>query len=386
MKEIVLPYRQFNLKNIRMDKKIKIWICIALLIGLLSGYSYAFADEFTEETADEAAAAAEEAAEAAVEAAEANIECAKGFPAFLGTVIDVTDFSSYWVDIFKKNFCHLEDIFEVDDRIDEIFAEIRAAYYSCEIDDIDDLKKEYKKTRMELYFMRNSINIDPETVNSTEADSMIPLIELHVWGPLYEEMVGKYVDKMEWVTEPEFAEYYQEFWEYYEDRVETYFVCTGVHSGWEAIADKWKELTDMFEQLKPSKEDKEEDFWEDIEKPKPPVGAKFSADSNIKNFLKKEVDTKTEEVEEPSGEYESTDIVSVFDEYVYELESYSSDLTEAEMLGQYKLLYGAGGAEISEDFVLKLEYLDEVLTTTSQPVIKEIKKQTNKISKRQCGD
>lgn len=313
-----------------------------------------------------------------------DIACAKQYPVYLASLIDLNNFSTYWVDIFVKNFCHLQAIFEIDDKIDEIQQDIREAYYACESDKASEYWDEYVKTTMELFFVRNLIPFDTRPLLSKDTERVMGSVYKNIDGQLYNDMWEEFVEKKAWVNSEEFIELFEQFKDEYEDNLEGFVFC--VEDSWGAIIEKWEDLTKTFAQLKLSDEEKEFDLGE----AKPP-DVKFSAKSSAAEQLQKNIDATKKELAEfkpsiyVSDSYTGGSSVAYFDEYADEIRNYAIAVTEGDLLDKYRLLYGAG-SEVSYGFTEKLKDFQTILNATSKPVIVEAKKQSRKVSKKQCGD
>ena len=380
-----------------MSKKITVWLCvISLIIGLAAGNVIVLADEaedFAEETGeqieDQATEAASEFQEGVEEFGEDMINCAKGFPSFITSFIEMDNFGTYWADLFTKNLCHLEDIFEMDDEVKAIQQEIRSSYYSCDLDSINDLEKEYMEAKMEYHFVRNCVELKSEVIIGKDIDEVLETTNVYIDTQLRAKMYENFVTKKSWFSDEEFMELFDGWKDDYQDEIETYLDCTG--DTWQGVIDKWDEMTEMFSEMAP--EEKDEDapgFLDDVDTSGPSI--KFSAESNIKDYFTEIIAEEVQDIGQPASseevadEAESNSITDILDSFVENTESYALAMEEAEIMSRYKLLYGAGGADISQSFINKLQELDSVLNSTIDPALSDNIQKTKDISGKQCGD
>lgn len=411
---------KFIKKNTKMRKKLTIWIClIAMIVGITGGYSVAYAVEESDfdDLEDVAQQEWEEFAAGWESFGEDVVDCAKGFPKFMASMIDPDNFAVYWVDVFTKNMCLLTDIFEVDDEVDELQQAIRSSYYSCNLEDMTELETEYKKARMELYFLRNLIYLDPKTINSMELDEVVFDIETYVDLVLIYDMYTMYVEEKGWIDDVPFIEHYDYLKDKYVDQIPDYLSCTD--NAWQEVVDKVEELKEVFESLKPDPDkEKEPLIPEDFEMAKPSVkftpSMSFESEfvKSIAQFVGVVAEVQTEffkqgltasgepkEDEESVAIQESMNIVDLFDYYVEDAGRYDTEVVKAELLAKYKLLYGQGGADIADALAAKIRQLydgvdvdgdgsgDEGgLKATANIVVKGIQDKTYDIAKKQCKD
>ncbi|EKD63299.1 MAG: hypothetical protein ACD_51C00299G0002 [uncultured bacterium] len=333
----------------------------------------------------------------AVVFAEDENECGKGFGQFLSSVIDFQDVSVYWADIFTKNMCQIEDIFDVEENLDAIAEQLRESYYSCDYENVDILSRQYKVTKAELYFVRNVAFVDTDALTSDELIFVEDEIDLYIQDMLYPEMVEKYVTNKDWFEEGEFEGYFKGWVAEYEDDIPTYIECN--YGDWSEVADKWQELMDVFKktEVEPQQE-------EDTEEESGGLSAKDAPVKDNEGFFAKHFGFKTPGVDEiskdiksalapaedesegdESSHYTDNSIISTSDTYSQLLAQYDTEATEAELLAKYKTLYSEGGAEIGDALSGLIEDLNDSIEYTAKILSTTVNKTSHKIAKKQCN-
>jgi len=354
-------------------------------------------------------------------------ECAKGFPKFLTTVIDLGSFIPDWKDVFTKNMCFLNDVFELEDQLNAIQAELRNSYYSCDYTDIDSLKNQYKIKKAEIYFVRHSVGFDVDSLNSNEIDDLKSVIAQYLAITLKTDMKERYVEDKGWFSENEFDDYFDSWVEQYEDKILKYIDCD--YAGWSEVTEKVNELGEVFSSLKKDEESISTDTTsapDGEEDTSSGLGAKDTAGSKVGNYFKKHLGLETSFVTnvpknlknlfkkknkddtegtdntdnaDNTGNSDNTDntdnadgnsydgtITSLYDEYISAVNTYDNEYLEAELMAKYATLYGEGGADITDSFVKKLEDLSGILKGSYESNLPDVTKMTKKISKKQCSD
>jgi len=395
-----------------MKKTLSVWFLFTgVLIGLLLPSTAVFAEEDAEAEEDPGALESElnDIGESVADSWEQTKECAKGFPKFLSTVIDLDNFAPYWVDVFTKNMCFLNDVFELEDELDSIQTSLRENYYACTYEDIDRLKGEYKLKKAEVYFVRHSVGFDVDALTKEEIDNLSSVIAQYLEGTLKPEMRERYVDTKGWFSEPDFDTYFAGWSEEYADNIEKYIDCD--YAGWSEVAEKWNELGETLSALKKDEKEVQEEpasAEDGDEEEDEGLGAKDTAGKKVANYFKKhlgfsasfiaDVPKDLHKLFDGSGNSSSTDstaesdnnddgtINSAYDEYISALDQYENAYLEAELMAKYATLYGEGGADIATSFVDKLDTLSTTLEGSYQTYIPDVSKMTKSISKKQCSD
>ena len=343
-----------------------------------------------------------------------KVTCIRGFSNFLGSIIDLEDFSVYWNDLFTKNMCYLSDVIDIEDEMDSIQEELRQSYYSCDYTNVADLEKEYKMKKIELYFVRNVIGIDTESLTSYEIQNYKDALSGSIkagrfatgadaespfnFKPLYDDMYAKYVEGKGWISKDDFPAYFDGLTNEYSDNMISYLDCD--YADWQVVADKWQELMDVFKSLKKSAESEEQTAEETVgtdegENP----GAKDGVWAKTKDYFAKHLDAKLAVVDNvpdnlsnlwaqegsvDQSYVDSTSILGLYDTYLTVLDEYDSATLEAELMAKYETLYGDGSADITDAFVRKLNLFGEILGKSYTNYMPDIKSYTKDIAKKQC--
>lgn len=330
----------------------------------------------------------------------ADNDCGKGFASsFLPSVMDFQDFSVYWADIFTKNMCQIDDIFQVEEDLDSIGESIRASYYSCDYENVKTLTIQYKMAKAELYFVRNAAFVDSGSLNSEDVKKINEQIDSYLSvdkGVLYKEMVEKYVTTKGWFQEDDFKIYFASWVSEYEDNILTYIDCN--YGDWTEVADKWDELWSNFKktEVKPPPQ-------ADANAESAGLSAKDAPAKDNKGFFAKHFEFLTPGVDEISKDinaalapatddsenldtyYSNGGIVSTSENYADLLSQYDTEMTEAELLAKYATLYGEGGTEIAKSLTALITDLNTSLLNTVEVMTTNVNDISHKISNKQCG-
>ena len=346
---------------------------------------------------------------------------ASGFTTFLSSVIELEDFSVYWNDIFSKNPCQLSDILAVDERLDVIAETLRQTYYSnvtstdlsvgssdlvsdgsedssysCDTESLEALKLEYKVTKAELYFVRKANFINSSALTGIESETVINnIVETYLYDSFYYEMQDRYVTDKKWFSEPDFDTYFKSWVTKYEENIPTYIICD---STWQPLVDKWTEIWDKYDAAKAKKA--EEKKQAEADAAAAALTAKDAPAGDTKGFFAKHFGFESSGLEEVSklitksgtGTSESSStstndgsITSIYQSYTDLLSQYDTDLTEAQLLANYKAMYGEGGSEIAKSLTALITDLNTTLTDTITLLTTEVNKKAHKVSKKQCN-
>ncbi len=390
-------------------KWFSIWVLMIVLLSAgLGPIAFAQEEEAEEEDSSAFVEAAQDAGEDIAEDFEEigenvtkSLSCLKGFGTFLTQMIDMDNFAPYWVDIFTKNMCYLEDIFALEDEMDAIQENLRESYYSCDTENVEILEKEYKIKKTEFYFVRHCIAVDDGALNSEEIEEVEDNWAFYLYDELYEEMVDKFVENKGWFDDDTFKAYFDSWAEEYTDNMLTYVDCN--YGDWQEVAEKIKgivaDIKALAGEIEKKKDPEEEEDEEGLGAKDTPgnkvkeyfkkhLGFNFSFVEDVSDDLAKQWDKVQEGVEEASGtsggDTETPSIAEFFDTYVEAVDTYESDATEATLMAEYQTAYGEIGSAIGNAFTDLLSDLGDTLNETSDTYLSEIKKSTKKISNKQC--
>lgn len=354
---------------------------------------------------DEGPTAAEVAAKA----------CLDSFGTFLGSLLDFDNFKEYWDDVLVRNTCHQDDIFALDDEVEQLMKELREDYMdSCSSDEIDDLQQEIREKKMEIHFLRAVVPIGTEDSYTEEEIATLERGYTDMADQVYVDMVVKYSEKKNWITPDRLWELKDEWVTTYENRYSQYLSCES--SPWEEVAVKMEELVETFKAIKESQQ-----FQEDLQKMKDDYenerakrneeanlsagGDKSATISSFGAFLSKHIDVAARGVQDlqkfdelldgwkgavQQGQQQSYDStgISVEDSFsllVGEEERYAEDLSRAELRAHYQQLYQAGTAEITNDLTFRIQETTLIIQNSADLsyFLPGLKKEAKNINKKQ---
>ena len=178
-------------------------------------------------------------------------ECLQGdleFGTFIQTIINqhgfLETFVEYWKDILARNYCHSNDIFNLQQQKDKIKARIQHEFLTCNRDKIPNLKKAYYKIDAEIFYSRRLVKVSSDITSQMnpfgsgiDQEGMKLLFGNE--GDIYNEMLPIYSGLF---GRNEFDVFFSQLKEKYTERKEQYINCP--NNAWEMVNDKVHEFID----------------------------------------------------------------------------------------------------------------------------------------------
>jgi len=330
-------------------------------MGLLSGYLVGMTPLVY---ADEDSTVRENLAETAAEVK----ACKKQFLSFLSEMMDMSGGGEFFKDLFKRNRCQQNDIFALDDAIEQLRKDLREKYYEeCSSTEIPTMKQDIREGKMELYFVRNILPVNEDTWYNDDSAAFEDIMDLN--RQVVESLlISEYVEhkRRNWVTEPQLIALVDGWMEQYENRFPQYLECTD--SPWQEVADKWKELVDTLNLIKAAQEigNEAKEMEEEYQREKAqrekeqgidPGGEKGSGGFFSKPFFKKHFDMeikglpkKKDKKDFTDGDSEAEEEIDssissseLFDLLGGEEDIFNTRIQQAEMMAKYNQRYGTDG-------------------------------------------
>ncbi|MBT5016044.1 hypothetical protein HN748_04380 [Candidatus Peregrinibacteria bacterium] len=332
-------------------------------------------------------------------------DCMDQLGNFLISLLDTMAFEDYWQDYFVRNQCQQDDIFALDDEIENLLDELRNEYVEhCASEEIPQLKIDIRMKKMEMYFVRHIVEFDEKSIYKKDEESAQAAAEQKSdtryvsttsdgmvidTTNVIDKMNERYVEKKKWVETKEELEELVEGWvSDYEHRIPQYWGCSV--SPWEEVADKaiefWETLT-AFNELNSFKEQAAEiqKEYQDTkaereaeleatgatsggEKDGPPKGLKA-----IGNFFKKHFKIRLQEIDPPKSTTELAEesgglvtFNTAQDLMIGEEERYKNAYDGSKLIGNYWKLYKENYGDIGATLASSIYELSGVIDNSSQ--------------------
>lgn len=307
---------------------------------------------------------------------------------FLSAVMSQEGFVDYWKEALGfYNTCQQQDIDAVQRRIEAIEKKIRQSYYACSYQRIEQLKTEYYKTRIELFYVRNYVYTKDGRFSLTNEAKLI------------EQMKTNFVVKQRYVSISKLNEYYQSFKKRYQDKPKQYQSCS--QNKWSEVSKKWKELTENIENssqrfkktVAAKKTITKPNTTKKDNKAKVKDAAKNGASSFVGGFL--EIGVNNKKISKGFSEVgagisaeaqkigRTPNISEATNKFFQSKEIELEKITKKEMLDRYDLIYSQAGDQAFSVVVTQMDEVNKTIKTTT-PVIKKLTKCSESISSKQC--
>lgn len=320
---------------------------------------------------------------------------------FLQSLISPLDFKEYIKDLFQRNFCHQYDIEILEAQLDKLRKQIRQAFYTCKNDKAESLAVIYRKTYVELMYMRQFV-----TYNSGEGGSITPNPSVK------SDLTDYFVFEKNWYDEEEFEGVIEKIAGKY--NAERYIDCKD--DVWAELLEKFGEFKEVLTNTAQGFKKQVEDKWEKANRA--PYGDKWNesffndrlgfyvndvppehgegflteifSEEEMKRIEKEifentpgtGIDELSKEQKDKLGVMMQEKNITVF-EYLDAVnkaeEEFDRGMDKAEMLAEYSFLYKDSADYVIQELVGKLnraEYCDKYykLSDGKKPKPADIKK------------
>lgn len=303
--------------------------------------------------------------------------CPADYYSFVSKVRTERERFEYFTDFFSKSYCQVEDIIQINDELEKIREDFREAALACE--DTGEYKKQYIKLVMEHYFVRHVQEIPSDIIDESELEK-IEEQKTQILESLHDEMYQIYVVQKSQVSEKTFETYFDGWTSEYDEKIGNYANCE---------EGPWAELGDTIDDFKKTLEDLSVDTEEE-EPEVPEEKASFRTDiaKNVQEFYKKflwEEESKVEdELDVDEAAKKSGSILGTFELLENDDERFAMDTASAERLARYKILYGEGGAKVSDNLQAVVTNLNEVIAETNAKEFPEVISKAGSVYEKQC--
>jgi hypothetical protein len=374
-------------------------LVLGAMLGV--GLSTVAAQDGAPDVEGAAESAANDAAGAAEGAVGAGAACLDQFSNFITTLLSFDDAKDFFDDLFTRNRCQQDDIFGLDRQIESKMKDLRGMYFDrCASPNIAELQDDIKNLKMEQYFIRHIMPVKEDATFKKDADEL-NIDELKT--SLAIKMNKFYVEKKKWLTEEELAEKMDAWSDEYKDRLPEYIDCSS--SPWQEVADKWKEFQEGVDELKEfagGKSDSENsraaDQKAEADERKAEASANESGEKNsggaaVPGFLEKLVNLRINDVAPQRGTQQLAadlkeqgqlmTLQQAQDLTVFELERHDREISKAELLAKYDLLYSKGSADITNDLSNRILEMRLVIEATTKGALNALKDSAKGIHSKQ---
>ena len=232
---------------------------------------------------------------------------------------------------------------------------------------------------MEHYFVRHVQDVTSDVIDESELEK-IEEQKPQILESLHDEMYQLFVIQKAQVSEKNFETYFEAWTSEYDEKIGNYANCED--GPWAELGETIDDFKETLSNLSVDAEDEEPEVQE--EKPS------FRTDiaKNVQEFYKKflwEEEIKVEdELNVDEAAEKSGSILGTFELLENDDERFEMDTASAERLARYKILYGEGGAKVSDSLQGVVNSLNEVIAETNTKNFPEITSKARSIYEKQC--
>lgn len=326
------------------------------------------------------------------ERAEAALTCPDDYYGFILTVRSENTRQEGVKDVFTRSYCQLNDLMALDDELDSLRENFRAAAFDCA--DTTAYKEEYHRILMEQYFVRNVQKVRSDVISSSEGMSY-ELLRESILTALRNDMESVFVEEEQRVSAAIFDNYFDNWVAKYDDRITDYVFCE--EGAWAELTTTWEDFVETIESLSIDIEVKKIDFSDnisidnDVDNELRDIGAEGRSVLNTWESYINLMSIETANVETPA---DIADIVDSGDSFTFgtAMEVLETDTTRAiieaegaERRARYRLLYGEGGAVASTDMQGIIAALNQIISETNTKDFPNVITGVSKVYDRQCN-
>ncbi|MEK9159990.1 MAG: hypothetical protein AAB383_04640 [Patescibacteria group bacterium] len=294
---------------------------------------------------------------------------------------------------FRRGYCQLNDLMELDDELDTLRENFRTAAFDCA--DTSPYQEEYHRILMEQYFIRNVQQSPSDVIREKEALELEAAKEAILTG-LKADMIAVFVVEEGRVSEPVLNDYFDSWTLKYEDRIGNYYRCE--EGGFAEIKESWDDFVETIETLSVDIEPHEKisfkdnikfdnDLDEETEQLQDIGQNTIDGWSYYKNLMG--IGKNTVEAPAKVSDFDGTGEVFTFGSALDILQSDTTRATiqaeSAERMAKYKLLYGEGGAVAATDMQGVLQYMNQIIAETNAKDFPGVLTGVTKVYERQCN-
>jgi len=306
----------------------------------------------------------------------------KKFPVFLSNLISYDDFTEYFKDIFARNMCQRDDIFALQEQLEKQTARIRKAYENCEFNDIPNLENGAYKLQMEIMYLRKFVINNPDKAASDQIVIAVPDLVVK------SQLMDYFVDRKKIYDIDSFETTYSDVKKKYSSKLNDYNNCKD--ATWEELTQKWNEFLQTAGGLSTGMDK----MQKSIERKKKKLNE--SPPERRGSFLEKISEIRINGMKPKEGLREIYDefnknlpqgSLGTYSELLQNIQSVQNshelEISEAELISEYKMLYGEDVDPSIQVLIEKIKELNQILKDTF-PVQKDLFKCSKTVQEKQC--
>jgi hypothetical protein len=316
--------------------------------------------------------------------------CPGQYYSFLAEVSNKHTRGELAADFFTRSYCQLYDIVELNDKLDDMRVEMRAATISS-CSDFVDLADDYKDIKAEIYFVRHVSESSPGVFQKKDL-AIQAAHASEVLERLRTEMFGIFVTEEGWFSDSKFNELF-DFWKLkYEKEIENYRVCD--EGPWAEMSETWEDFRETMALMTNEKGK----FAFDVEpyprksKEERKAEQHFFTRSTLDPFINFAKNRDQRELEVPpkltvdeliqAGEI--TTIQGAFDALENSGSEFDVYQSSAERMARYDRLYGENGAGLTTELQGLVQDMDDLVKSSNDTDFPAIQNAVDDIYGRWC--
>jgi len=298
------------------------------------------------------------------------------------------DFYQNWEDIFSKNSCQQQDIFDLRRQISGVRDATRLKIFKCEGGGIEKLTTKLHELEFELEYVRNVMDTNDEKPDPSGKKA----VAFHPDKVMLLMQESRFV-KNQVIPMERMNELFGELRQKYSKRVQAYSNCSD--KDFEALGEKWNNFTESWAGLSPAVKDASKKTKKEFNT------VLYTPSEKIDNFSKGLLDVRVNDVSprqnftnlyrQLSGYDSKTGKTGTpptswefLDKALNEESRYDSELSRAEKGARYEFVYGHVSDAAVLAIVGEIKELNGVIESTLPPMTRA-RACVREITKLQCN-
>ena len=295
-------------------------------------------------------------------------------------------------DALVRNNCQSFDVYSLIKQRDKVRTQIREAFFSCNVDRADTLKRAFNEVNAEIYYVRNVV--DGNVISKLPFDTLSTMLAqnpqqfYYPTTKLYQQMSERYVESGR-ILEEDFIKLFNQWESKYAERKANYVVCES--DSWETVADKWEEFISTAGGITPAWNDLEEGVKGEASKL-----ARNTTDTGFKEWItglvqvninnqaaRPGVDRLISDISQYVPSSDTPTLSTVLKAIESEGKQYNVQETRAELTDNFTALYKGASDQAVEVMVGAVDSLNRSLSEALNP-LDQLRSCSKTINDRQC--